>query len=116
MENLRYFIGKICTVFTVPFNRDFKAENPEMYPQQLINYFVGEVVSVDQLGIMLSQSGSGLRTFLFMHSIVGIAQEQEMDPVPPPPEPAEPLPTPYIDADALARLSKKFGQDFGRQP
>jgi hypothetical protein len=80
MPNLKHFVGKICTIFTVPINRDYQKENPETYPQQLHAYFMGVVESVDQHGIMLTQLLTGKKSFFYHSAIVGIAEEELMDP------------------------------------
>lgn len=75
-EIAAHFKDRICTVFTNQINRDFKTENPEMYPKQLYVYFVGLVVSIDNEGILLSQLNSSLKTFIYHNAIVGIAEEE----------------------------------------
>lgn len=83
MKNgLDYFVGRVCTVFTVPTNRDFKSENPQTFPQPVFHYFVGKVIGVDQRGIVLEQwnSDKKLRTFFFMDHIVSISEEEILDP------------------------------------
>jgi hypothetical protein len=80
MPNLTHFIGKVCTVFTVPINRDYQKENPKTYPQQLYAYFMGVVESIDQHGVMLTQLLTGKKTFFYHSSIVGIAEEEVIDP------------------------------------
>lgn len=79
-KKLQYFVGKVCTVFTHPINRDFKTESPDTYPRQLLYYFLGLVESVDDDGIMLRQISSNQRTFLYHLGIIGIAEEQVLDP------------------------------------
>jgi len=73
MQNLNHFIGKVCTVFTSPINRNYKEE-------QLHNYFLGVVESVDSEGISLGQLTGNLKTFLFFPHIVGIAEEEVLNP------------------------------------
>lgn len=84
-EGLDYFLGKICTVFTVPTNRDFKSENPQTFPQPVFHYFVGRVVEVNHRGICLEQwnSAKKLRTFFFMDHVVSISEEEILDPTNP---------------------------------
>ena len=79
MKNLQYFVGKICTIFTTPINRDFKAENPAIYPQQLVDYFVGTVELVDEYGVMISHNN--LKTWISSKNLVGIAEEEKPVPV-----------------------------------
>lgn len=81
-EGLDYFLGRICTVFTVPTNRDFKSENPQTFPQPVFHYFVGRVVEVNHKGICIEQwnSSKKLRTFFFADHIVSISEEEILDP------------------------------------
>lgn len=81
-EGLEYFVGKVCTVFTVQTNRDFKSENPQTFPQPIFHYFVGKVLSVGSRGIMMEQwnSTKKLRTFFFMEHMVSISEEEILDP------------------------------------
>lgn len=78
-NNLTYFIGKICTVFTVALNRNFKEENPANYPKNLFNYFIGKVESVDEHGVLLT-TVAGLKMLFFNQAIVAIAEEEVLDP------------------------------------
>ena len=83
MKNMAYFVDKICTIFTVPTNRDFKNENPATYPQPVFHYFVGKILNVDDEGIMVQQLLNGNKKlksyFLFAH-IIGICEEEVLDP------------------------------------
>jgi len=82
IEDLEYFVGKICSVFTVPTNRDFKAENPSTFPQPIFHYFVGKVLEVTNRGVSIEQwnSEKRLRTFFFLDHIVSISEEEILDP------------------------------------
>jgi len=82
IEALQYFVGKICTVFTVPTNRDFKSENPQTFPQPVFHYFVGKVLEVNAQGISIEQwnNDKKLRTFFFMDHIVSISEEEILNP------------------------------------
>lgn len=79
---LEYFVGKVCTVFTVQTNRDFKSENPQTFPQPVFHYFVGKVLDVSLKGITMEQwnSPKKLRTFFFMDHIVSLSEEEILDP------------------------------------
>jgi hypothetical protein len=81
-KGLDYFLGKICTVFTVPTNRDFKSENPQTFPQPVFHYFVGRVVEVNHRGVCIEQwnNAKKLRTFFFVDHIVSISEEEILDP------------------------------------
>jgi hypothetical protein len=82
IEGLEYFVGKVCTVFTVPTNRDFKSENPQTFPQPVFHYFVGKVLEVTPRGIAMEQwnSEKKLRSFFFMDHVVSISEEEILDP------------------------------------
>lgn len=74
------FLGKICTIFTTPTNRDYKTENPKTYPKPLYTYFVGLIEDIDDDGVYTTQPTTGLSSFFLWFNIVGIAQEELLDP------------------------------------
>ncbi len=73
MINLRYFLGKVCTVFTSEINFHFKFE-------QMSDYFTGKIDEMDETGIVLVHPITGCKTFIATAYIVGIAEEQVLDP------------------------------------
>jgi hypothetical protein len=79
-QNLKYFIGKVCSIFTLPISRNFKEESPETYPEQPYLYFIGVVEAVDDQGILVTQVTSGLKSYFFKQALVAIAEEQVLDP------------------------------------
>lgn len=85
IKDLEYFEGRICTIFTIPTNRDFKAENPNTFPQPVFHYFVGKVLSITNHGITLEQwnNNKKLRSFFFSEHIVGISEEEILNPTDP---------------------------------
>jgi hypothetical protein len=85
IKQLEYFLGKVCTIFTIPINRDFKAENPTTYPQPVFHYFVGKVIEIDEKGVFLQQwnNNKKLRSYFFIEHIVGISEEEVLDPTRP---------------------------------
>jgi hypothetical protein len=119
VKKLNHFLGKVCTVFTYQTNRNYKEENPVTFLEQIFNYFVGVIESIDDDGVMLTQTQTGQKTFMFMHGIIGIAEEQVLDPSVQ--EDAEIIekfnalnpketikkPGPFVDPAALAKLSKQ---------
>lgn len=132
MNGLNYFVGKVCTVFTVQTNRDFKSENPQTFPQPIFHYFVGKVLEVTQKGIFMEQwnSPKKLRTFFFMDYIVSISEEEILNPSDPKDreiieefrkvnessvkkanenvsELKKNQPTHYMDIDQLSKFSKR---------
>ena len=78
-KHLDYFIGKYCSIFTKPYNRDLYKENPKN-PGVVFQYFVGEVIAADESGVSIKRIMKGLRTFIPMDSIVAIAEEEKLDP------------------------------------
>lgn len=80
INQLTELVGKPCSVFTSPINRNFKEENPQSYPKQVYCYFVGILQSIDENGVVLQQLTTGLKTYIFSSSIVAIAEEEMLDP------------------------------------
>lgn len=82
IKNLEYFIDKICTIFTVSCNRNFKEENPATYPQPVFHYFVGKILDIDDKGILLQQwnSDKKLRSFFFLDHVISISEEELLNP------------------------------------
>ena len=83
-SELQYFVGKVCTVFTPPINRNFKEENPQNFQQSIFIYFVGIVEKITDQGLFLQQvskidSGKPLKTYFFLDKILGIAEEEQLD-------------------------------------
>ena len=78
-KHLDYFIGKYCSIFTKPYNRDLYKENPKN-PGVVFQYFVGEVIDADEDGVSIKRIMKGIRTFVPMESIVAIAEEEKLDP------------------------------------
>jgi hypothetical protein len=85
LKQLEYFLDKICTIFTVPTNRDFKAENPSTFPQPVFHYFIGKVVEIDEKGILFQQwnTNKALKSYFFIDHIIGIAEEEILNPTSP---------------------------------
>lgn len=71
---MKYFEGKICSVFTVPINKNIKND------EEHVNYFVGLIESVTNEGILMKQLSSNLKNYFFKHSIVAICEEEVLDP------------------------------------
>ena len=82
IRQLEYFLEKVCTIFTIPTNRDFKSENPTTFPQPVFHYFVGKVLEIDEKGVTLQQwnNNKKLRSYFFMQHVVGISEEEVLDP------------------------------------
>jgi len=126
MMEYKYFVGKFCTVFTVPVNRNFQSENPQDYPKPLYRYFMGVVEAIDRDGVLLTQATTGLKSYFFRDQIVCIAEEQLLDPSDPedakiiakmeaveppvPPAPALAPESPYVDPEGLLELCKQLKQ------
>ena len=79
-ELLDHFVGKVCTIFTLEMNRDFKTEDPKSYPQPLYTYFLGRVEAIDDIGILIRQPNGNLRSFFFWPNVVSISEEEELNP------------------------------------
>ena len=58
---MKYFEGKICSVFTVPINKNIKND------EEHLNYFVGLIESVTNEGILMKQLSSNLKNYFFKH-------------------------------------------------
>lgn len=84
-KNLDVFLNKICTIFTVPTNRDFKSENPTTFPQPIFHYFVGKIIEIDENGILIQQwnNSKKLKSYFFMDHVVCISEEEILDPTNP---------------------------------
>lgn len=80
-KQLEYFLNKICTIFTVPINRDFKTENPATYPEPVLNYFIGKIINIDDNGVLIKQwnTKKGLRSYFFSKYIVAITEEEMLN-------------------------------------
>jgi len=85
IKELEYFQGRVCTIFTIPTNRDFKSENPTTFPQPVFHYFVGKILEISSNGVTLEQwnNNKKLRSFFFHQHIVGISEEEILDPADP---------------------------------
>lgn len=125
-NELQQFIGKVCSIFTRPINRNFREESESFI------YFVGRIVSVSNQGILMEQvtntkSKTPLRSYYFLEDVVGIAEEQvlnEHDPqdakiinsikehIKQQIEPKPPT-SPYVDADSMMELSAQLKQLHG---
>ena len=66
---IKYFVGKVCTICTVQVNFKFREE-------QMIDYYMGKVESIDEFGVMLSHPQTKCKTYIFIKHIVSIAEEQ----------------------------------------
>ena len=59
-DTIQYFVGKICTIFTVPINREFNE-------RQNVDYFVGRVDGFDDKGILMSHVISNCKNYYFFN-------------------------------------------------
>ena len=130
-QNLEYFAGKVCSVFTGPLNRDFKLEGAN-YLQQFYHYFLGVVEAIDEQGLLLRQVGSGLKIYFFKQSLIAIAEEEVLDPNKPEDEATiqefktivtnEPQELPpsiempdFLDVDTMTSMASNLKNSFGKQ-
>jgi hypothetical protein len=127
--NINYFIGKVCTIITTPINRDYKQENPNTYPEQLYNYFLGRVLEIDKDGgVWLEQvmTPEKSKSYFYGRQVIGIAEEQVLNPQHPDHakiieqiksanKSIEELtkPTgPFVDVNAVGNISKKLAEKY----
>ena len=69
MEKFNYFVGKICTIYTNPTNRQFDE-------QQFANSFMGRVESIDQFGVWILLLPEFKQKAFFPAPIVAIIEEK----------------------------------------
>jgi hypothetical protein len=111
IRQLEYFLEKVCTIFTIPTNRDFKSENPTTFPQPVFHYFVGKVLEIDEKGVTLQQwnNNKKLRSYFFMQHVVGISEEEVLDPNRP--EDAKVIEDfKKINENAISKTEKKYDE------
>lgn len=129
-DQLKYFKGKVCTFTTVQINFRFKEE-------QMMDYFMGVVESIDQHTIMLVHPTTKCKTCIAMDHIVAIAEEQVLydnnpehakiieeyrkekpeeaakTSVPQPPQAKMALPhPPFVNPKELSEIAKKAKESF----
>lgn len=83
LQELEYFVGKVCTVFTVPTNRNYQTENPKTYPEPMYHYFMGRIIEITSHGLIMEQWAAGpkrLRSFFNLQHIIGVAEEETLNP------------------------------------
>jgi hypothetical protein len=68
-RNLDYFKNKIVTIFTSPINRQFSE-------QELLEYFVGKITSIDDNGIWYEHLKTKCLNFIFYDKITSISEER----------------------------------------
>jgi hypothetical protein len=68
-EKLNYFIGKVCTIATTAINFRFQVE-------QMMDYFVGKIDSIDEHGILMTHPTTNCKNYIFIAHIVSITEEQ----------------------------------------
>ena len=71
-KHLQYFVGRPCSIFVEPTSR-------QLQEKQAIGYFVGYVVSLDDLGVTIKYP-DGRQGFFFMRNVLGICEEEILDP------------------------------------
>jgi hypothetical protein len=125
-NNLKYFIGKACSIFTTVSQRDLRAEDSKHYPASYLKYFLGVIESLDEDGILLTQASRGLKTFIMKDHIIAIAEEQVLDPDNPNDakqiqdalaniekiEDNYPKKSQYLDPDAMKKLADNLNRRF----
>lgn len=122
-ESLKHFVGKVCTISTIQINFRFKEE-------QMMDYFMGLVVAIDDGGITLEHPATKCKSYIFFPHIVSIAEEQVLYEDNPQhkelieayrqekpitssknlvtTEPQTKEPSPFINATAMAEMARKM--------
>jgi len=67
-KSFEYFLGRVCTFIVPNINRDFTE-------QTNIEYFVGKVTKIDELGIWYENLNYQKMNFIFYSNLVSIAEE-----------------------------------------
>ena len=68
-QNLDYFINKIVTFLTPPISR-------QLHDKDVLNYVMGKVVKLDEIGIWFQDIQTGCLNFIFYDKIITIAEEK----------------------------------------
>lgn len=68
-RNLEYFRNKVCTVITPAINRTFDEKTS-------IDYFVGKITKIDEVGIWYEHIQSKCLNFVFYNNLISIAEEK----------------------------------------
>lgn len=68
-DSIKYFVGKVCTITTLQINFRFQEE-------QMMDYFMGIIDSIDDQGILVTHSVTKCKSFIFFPHIVSICEEQ----------------------------------------
>jgi hypothetical protein len=131
MPTLNDLVGKVCTVTTVEVNFRYK-------PEQMMDYFMGELVSVDDEFLWLRHPQTKCLSAIARKYLVNIAEEQVLYEDNPdhakiieeyrqekpvtaaktvfPPTPTQPpSPTQFVNPKQLAELAKKAKESFGKK-
>lgn len=69
IRSLEYFKNRIVTFFVYSINRDFDEK-------QCVDYFVGKVTKLDEMGIWYEHVSNKCTNFIFYDKIVSISEEQ----------------------------------------
>jgi hypothetical protein len=73
IEHMQYFVGKICTIFTQPINRNFS----EQIAREHFVIRVGEITADSVWGIRLDENSA---VWFRTDQVIGIQEEKELDP------------------------------------
>ena len=73
IEHMQYFVGKICTIFTQPVNRNFS----EQIAREHFVIRVGEITPDSIWGVRLDENAA---VWFRTDQIIGIQEEKELDP------------------------------------
>lgn len=73
LEKMQYFVGKVCSIFTGPLNRNFDEARAR-------EHFVVKVEEIDTDGLWGSHPYNGTISFFMLESIKLITEEIVLDP------------------------------------
>jgi hypothetical protein len=113
-KDCEYFIGKMCSVFTDPLQRDFSKEG-EKYLESVLCYFLGTVESLDDHGCLLTQT-SGQKTYIFRNSLKAIAEEEVVEEDLPAPKEVD-IPIPQgetLNINEIENVAEKLKSSFSK--
>ncbi len=74
VQTLQYFVGKVCSVFTVASNRNSLSE------EHAREYFVARITEINVDGIWGVHPASRITSFFPLSHVTSIVEEWELDP------------------------------------
>ncbi len=74
VQSLQYFVGKVCSIFTLSSNRN---NLPEEHARE---YFVARISSIDHDGIWGTHPSSHMASYFPLNYVTSIVEEMELNP------------------------------------